>query len=104
MYTSSKLKAEIVKKFINFDATEQEQNEILSFLDERGIFVDPKIKVTVCRDPKDNFVLELVETARADYLITRDKDLLDLKDQKWKGTQIVKPEAFLPILREMKLI
>lgn len=104
MYTSSKLKVEIVKKFKNFNVTEQEQNEALSFLDKRGILVDPKIKITVCRDPKDNFILELAETAHADFIITRDKDLLDLPNQKWKNAKIIKPETFLPFLRRMKLI
>lgn len=104
MYTSSKLKAEILKKFKNFSVTEQKQNETLFFLDKRGTLVNPKIKVTVCRDPEDNFVLELAETAHVDYIITRDKDLLELPDQMWKGTKIVKPEAFLPILRKLHLL
>ena len=101
---SSKLKAEIVKKFKAFSATEQEQYEILQFIEKRGIIVKPKIKITVCRDPSDNFVLELAETAHADYIITRDKDLLDLPNQIWKDAKIVKPEAFLPFLRKMKLL
>jgi putative PIN family toxin of toxin-antitoxin system len=35
--------------------------------------------VNICRDPKDNFLLALAKDANADYLITGDKDLLDLK-------------------------
>ncbi|MEO5945994.1 MAG: putative toxin-antitoxin system toxin component, PIN family [Chitinophagaceae bacterium] len=34
--------------------------------------------VSVCRDPNDNFLLALDKDAKADYLITGDKDLLDL--------------------------
>ena len=30
------------------------------------------------RDPKDNFLLDLIDSFKADYLITRDKDLLIL--------------------------
>lgn len=103
MYMSSKLKAEIVKKFKAFSVTEQEQDETLFFIDKRGILVVPKIKVTACRDPKDNFILELAETAHVDYIITRDKDLLDLPNQVWQGAKIVKPEVFLPILRKLQL-
>ena len=34
---------------------------------------------TLCRDPKDNFLLELAVDGKADYLITGDDDLLVLK-------------------------
>ena len=33
-------------------------------------------RVTICRDPKDNYLLALAKDANADYLITGDKDLL----------------------------
>ncbi len=35
--------------------------------------------ITDCRDPKDNFLLALAKDSGADYLITGDKDLLDMK-------------------------
>ena len=38
----------------------------------------------------------------ADYLITRDNDLLVLKH--WKDTSIILPEDFLPLLRTMSLL
>ena len=47
---------------------------------------------TQCRDPKDNFLLELAVDGRADYLITGDKDLLELKTV--DKTKIVKIEDF----------
>lgn len=34
--------------------------------------------VTLCRDPEDNMILECCHAARADVLLTGDKDLLDL--------------------------
>ena len=36
--------------------------------------------VSICRDPKDNFLLALAKDGKADYLLTGDKDLLDLKN------------------------
>ena len=42
---------------------------------------------TQCRDSKDNFLLELAIDGSADYLITGDKDLLELKTV--KKTKIV---------------
>ena len=35
--------------------------------------------VTICRDSKDNFLLALAKDGKADYLLTGDKDLLELK-------------------------
>lgn len=103
LFISSDLTKEVFKKLNEFQASKAIIKKVITVMG-KGLVVVPKIEVTVCRDPKDNFVLELVETARADYLITRDKDLLDLKDQKWKSTQIVKLEAFLSNLRKMKLL
>ncbi|MEQ8474205.1 MAG: putative toxin-antitoxin system toxin component, PIN family [Marinoscillum sp.] len=36
------------------------------------------IKITACRDPKDDMYLELAISGKADAIITGDKDLLDL--------------------------
>jgi len=35
-------------------------------------------KVSLCRDPKDNMLIECCLAAGADFLITGDKDLLDI--------------------------
>lgn len=36
--------------------------------------------VNICRDPNDDFLLALAKTGKADYLLTGDKDLLELKN------------------------
>lgn len=59
-----------------FIATDIE--EILETIDEYADFVKVKTKVELCRDPKDNFLLSLSADGNADYLLTGDKDLLDL--------------------------
>lgn len=41
-------------------------------------FISVKSKVEICRDPKDNFLLALAHDGKADYLLTGDKDLLDI--------------------------
>ncbi len=104
LYISSTLKTEVLEKLQHFGIVKQVQNEIMNFLETKGILVQTIVKVIVCRDPEDNFVLELAETAEADYLVTRDRDLLDLPKNEWKNTKIVKPEEFLPYLRSLKLI
>ena len=51
----------------------------------------------VCRDPNDDMVLACALAAVAEYLVTRDKDLLVLRQ--YAGIAIVTPEAFLAVLR-----
>ena len=46
----------------------------------------------ICRDPNDNQILACALAAEADYLVTGDSDLLDLKV--FKSTKIVTPKEF----------
>jgi putative PIN family toxin of toxin-antitoxin system len=49
--------------------------------------------VHLCRDPDDNKILECAERARADLIVTGDKDLLSLRTH--GQTRIVTPAAYL---------
>ena len=51
---------------------------ILETIDEYAVLVKVSTTINVCRDPKDNFLLSLAIDGNADYLLTGDKDLLDL--------------------------
>lgn len=104
LYVSSELKNEVLNKMGKYGATEQVRSEVMYFFHERSTTIEPKIKLDICRDPKDNFLLELAETAKADYLITRDKDLLSLPNKAWKVTKIITPEVLLSLLRGKKFI
>ena len=44
------------------------------------------------RDPKDNFLLDLIDFSKADYLVTGDKDLLE--HNPFKTAQILTPNEF----------
>ena len=44
-----------------------------------SIIVEVKSKTDKCRDSKDNFLLDLAIDSKADYLITGDNDLLEIK-------------------------
>jgi putative PIN family toxin of toxin-antitoxin system len=59
--------------FLNADI-----EEILETIEEYADFVKVQSKVEVCRDLKDNFLLSLSVDGNADFLLTGDKDLLDL--------------------------
>lgn len=64
-----------IKKYFGTNALEEMLLAFDPFID----FIEVKSIVTVCRDKKDNFLLELAKDGNADYLLTGDKDLLDLK-------------------------
>ncbi len=44
-----------------------------------GFLVSVKSDVKICRDIKDNFLLNLAIDSKADFLVTGDNDLLELK-------------------------
>lgn len=61
--------------------------------------VAPHIELDVVRrDPDDNRILECAQASRSDYIVTSDKDLLDLRVH--DGASIVRPADFLTLLRQ----
>lgn len=42
-------------------------------------FIEVTSDITICRDPKDDFLLSLAKDGKATHIITGDKDLLDIK-------------------------
>ena len=66
---------------------------ILETIEEYAVFINIETKIETCRDPKDNFLLSLSIDGNADYLLTGDKDLLDLK--KFGETTIIIISDFL---------
>lgn len=56
----------------------------------------PEIHV-IERDPKDDKIVACAIATQASYIVTRDKDLLDLKD--YRGILIMAPEDFIAMLR-----
>ena len=53
-------------------------------------------KINICRDPKDNCYLNTCLSAKVDYLITGDKDLLDLTKEKLKSAGLPKLKILSP--------
>ena len=52
--------------------------ELIELLESISENIDIHPIHTICRDTKDNFLLDLIDISRADYLVTGDKDLLEL--------------------------
>jgi uncharacterized protein len=71
--------------------------EVQALLDEllaQALVVEVAGKVKgVCRDPKDDAILETAWIADAEYLVAGDKDLLSLGE--FRGTAIISPSAYI---------
>ncbi len=79
-----------------------ELKRIAKELTNVSLIVPGKIEIEVVRDPDDNKIISAALEGKADYIISRDRDLLDLKE--YKGIKIVTPEKFMGILRTKKQI
>ncbi len=66
--------------------------ELIDLLETIAEKVEIKPTHFLNRDPKDNFLLDLIDFSKSDFLVTGDKDLLDLHP--FKTAQIVKPSEF----------
>jgi uncharacterized protein len=56
----------------------------------------PGALTAACRDPDDNMVLECALVGHAQYIVSGDKDLLELKE--FRGIRIVRAAEFLKLL------
>lgn len=81
---------------IKIALSKREIKEALFILKEVVNTVDPNkqgiIVKNVCRDRDDDNILAAASACRADYLITGDRDLLELN--KYRKTKIFKPRDF----------
>lgn len=59
------------------------------------IIVQPLIQLNVARDKDDDRIIEAAVSGKCQYIITGDKDLLDLVE--YKGIKILTASAFLGI-------
>jgi putative PIN family toxin of toxin-antitoxin system len=66
----------------------------LASLVAKTTVVHPRKRLSLCRDPEDNMLLDCCLAAKADFLITGDKDLLDMKGLPFQLT-IMSPRKFV---------
>ena len=67
-------------------------NRLYHFITTKMNIVTLKNNIDICRDPKDNFLLEIASICEADYLVTGDKDLLTLNS--FQKTSIITYSEF----------
>ena len=76
--------------------TREERSEFLGFLIRESDLVQITETVRVCRDPKDDKVLEVAINGKATSIVTGDADLLVLNP--FRGIGIVTPAQFLQLI------
>ena len=59
----------------------------------QSVVVVPSDRIDISRDPDDNRVLEAAVAGEADYIVTGDRDLLELGS--YEGIRIVTPADFV---------
>ena len=94
LITSEFILSELKEKLTGkFGFSHKTADEAVELLRSRMKIVRPaNINVQVCRDPDDDNVLAAAAAGLCDFIVTGDKDLLDIGT--YKGVQIVTPRAF----------
>ena len=68
---------------------------------EKSIIVIPALNLNIVdKDPDDNKFIEAAVEGKADYVVTQDKHLLEIKQ--YTGINIITPEEFLQIIHYKK--
>ena len=72
------------------------RDSLLKILRDSAIWFDPALRVTECRDAKDDKYRELALAAGAETIVSSDDDLLVLHP--WRGIRILNPANYLAIV------
>jgi putative PIN family toxin of toxin-antitoxin system len=81
------------KIYAKYGLTVEDVETLLLLLQWRGKLVHPDQKVDICRDPKDNKILEAALAGKLDMIVTSDSDLL--VSGKLEDIPILSPAQFL---------
>ncbi|BAB74120.1 putative toxin-antitoxin system toxin component, PIN family [Anabaena sp. FACHB-709] len=68
-------------------------DELIQILQAIGLFIIITTEVSICRDPKDNYLLALAKDSNANFLVTGDQDLLMI--ERFENTEIVTYQQLL---------
>ncbi len=76
----AELASVIVRKKTQRFLPEARGRWLMAMLQSRAVFVTPAVDFPHCRDPKDDMIIATAIAARADFIVTTDRDLLDDAD------------------------
>jgi len=69
---------------------------VLALILLRGESISPTQRIDICRDPKDNIILEVAISAGVDVIVSGDEDLLILSP--YERIPVVEPYEFIQML------
>lgn len=78
--------------------SQQSKKNLIYYFNYKFKLVKLENTIQICRDPKDDYLLETAIKSNSDYIITGDNDLLFL--QKFQDTQIINFNDFLVIYKK----
>ena len=79
---------ELIEEFMNVTSrpkfkkyfSKEDIRKLLSIFNTYGQLIRISSSITICRDFKDNFLLNLAVDSNADFLVTGDDDLLSMEE------------------------
>ena len=75
---------------------EEASDRLISFIKKNARIVKLSHKIHACRDIKDNMVIETAIAAKADMIVSGDKDLLSL--DAYRAIRIITPRKFIEMI------
>ena len=98
LVVSAEILDEVANKLrTKFKFPEESIQELVDILLAHSHIVEPTAKFDVVRDKSDNKIMECAFDGKADYIVTGDPDLLDLKE--FKNIRIITAKEFLEKVR-----
>jgi putative PIN family toxin of toxin-antitoxin system len=70
-----------------------DKGKFLNRVKKETVLIEVSESISICRDPKDNMILELALSGKADCIITNDDDLIVLNP--FENIPIMIPKEFL---------
>ena len=80
------------RKFLRY-VDEEDIRNFLAALTREAEWVEVDVRISACRDPKDDKFLEVAVSGHATHIVTGDSDLLALNP--FRGIEILPPHRFL---------
>jgi uncharacterized protein len=98
LYTVKEIMDEVIRILeFKFEYPKSKLLAIENELCQSAVFTEPDIKLDAVRDdPSDNCVIECAVFSNCDYIVSGDKDLLQLKE--YHSIEILNPAEFLELV------
>lgn len=95
--SSSEILAEVRERLLNkFEFPPEDTFSFIEIITVNSFIVDPLLNLNIVKvDPKDNKIIECAVAGKADYIVSGDKHLLDIKE--YDKIKIISPKEFLEI-------